>query len=270
MQLTRRELLMLGVVTAVSATPCGWVMAAVKTNYYLKNKNELLNAFNGTLEGVRAFIEPEFGKERTQQLIRSALRRFETLLPTLPDVGGDRNWDTQYLPIAAWYVALYEPMKTYGKTAEDVGKLMYELRKYELEHTPPDILTKQGNKLFEPGSIKEMREWAAWTQKKEYPANWIATFVEGDSTHFDFGYNYSECALVKFFNAQGASELAPYVCLNDFTQSKAQGTGLERSKTIAQGDGLCNFRYKFGRPVTQNWQSEITYIRNQMAGKAEK
>lgn len=271
MQLTRREFLMLGVVTAAaSAMPCGRLMATERTNYYLNNKKELLGAFIGTLEGVRVFLEPELGKERTQQVINSALKGFEAMLPSLPDVGGDRNWDTQYLPVAAWYVALYEPMKACGKTAEDVGKLVYDLRKYELDHTSKDVLAKQGKELFGLPRVKEMRAWAAWTQKREYPANWVATFLDGDGENFDFGYNYSECGLVKFFEAHGVPELAPYVCLNDFTQSKAQGTGLERSKTIAQGDGFCNFRYKQGRPVKQNWDSEIAYIRKQMAGRSRK
>ena len=209
-------------------------------------------------------------KERTEQIISSALKRFESLLPDLPDVGGERNWDTQYIPVAAWYLALYEPMKAYGKTAEDVGRLVYELRKYELDHTPVAVLSKQGKEMFEPASISQMKEWAAWTQKKEYPANWVATFLQGDGKTFDFGYDYSECALVKFFKAHGVPELAPYVCLNDFTQSMAFRTGLERSKTIAQGDGVCNFRYKQGRPVKQNWDSEIAYIRKQISGRAAK
>ncbi len=270
MKLTRREFIMLSVVAAASVTPCGRLMAAVNANYYLNHKEELLVTFRGTLAGVRAFLEPELGKERTQQILSSALRRFETLLPNLPDVGGERNWDTQYVPIAAWFVALYEPMQANGKTAEDVGKLIYSLRKYELDHTPADILAKQGKELFEATSVEKMRAWAAWTQKKEYSANWVATFVAGDAKNFDFGYDYSECAVVKYFIAQGVPELAPYYCLNDFTQSKALGSGLKRSKTIAQGDGVCNFRYKQGRAVTQDWDSEITSIRTQMAGRSTK
>lgn len=261
---------MLAVVSAVSVTPCGRLIAAMDANFYQKNNKELLAAFNGTLAGVREFLEPELGKERTQQIISSALNRFETMLPKLPDVGGDSNWDTQYIPVAAWYLALYEPMKAHGKTAEDVGRLIYELRKYELDHTPAAVLSKQGKAMFDQTNVKKMREWAAWTQKKEYPANWVATFLEGDGKNFDFGYNYSECGLVKFFKAHGVPELAPYICLNDFTQSKALGTGLERSKTIAQGDGVCNFRYKLGRPVKQSWDSEIAYIRKQMAGRLGK
>ena len=35
------------------------------------------------------------------------------------------------------------------------------------------------------------------------------------------------------------------------------GTGLRRQGTLAQGDALCDFRYKKGRAVVQDWQSEV-------------
>jgi len=50
--------------------------------------------------------------------------------------------------------------------------------------------------------------------------------------------------------------VAPYFCVNDFTLSTAQGAGLARVHTLAQGDGLCDFRYTLGRPVVQGWDTE--------------
>lgn len=42
------------------------------------------------------------------------------------------------------------------------------------------------------------------------------------------------------------------------------------NESEAQGDGVCNFRYKLGRPVTQGWDSEIPSIRKQLAVIIEK
>ncbi len=50
--------------------------------------------------------------------------------------------------------------------------------------------------------------------------------------------------------------------LNDFLKSAAIGSGLRRAKTLAQGDDICDFRYKKGRPVVQNWDAEIDLIRS--------
>jgi len=267
----RRKFLMVSVVSAVSFLSCKRLFAtdidsvSKESHYYLKNRVALTTAFRQVLEGVSAFLEPEFGKEATKKILADALKRFEKLVSYLPDVGGEKNWDAQYLPIAAWCVALYEPLKECGKSAEYVGRLLYDLRKYELTNTPAQLLKKEGEAFFTAEAREKMRKWAAWTQKREYPANWVARFIEGEGTAFDFGYDYSECAIVKYFSSQGVSELAPYFCLNDFTQSQALGTGLRRSKTIAQGDGVCNFRYKKGRQVTQNWDTEIALIRVRMA-----
>ena len=56
--------------------------------------------------------------------------------------------------------------------------------------------------------------------------------------------------------SQGAAEVAPYFCLNDFILSRAEGTGLSRAHTLAQGHDRCDFRYKKGREVTQDWDTE--------------
>lgn len=245
--------------------------ATPPANYYLAHSRELIAAYVDSLEGVYQFLAPELGMLPSRMVTQQALANFQTLLPNLPDVGGDRNWDTEFIPIAAWYVALYEPMRAHGKTAEDIGRIIYELNNYSLAATPKDQILAEHQRLFSPAYLQDQRQWAAWTQKRELPANWVATFIEAPpgprdaDNSFDYGIDYSECGLVKFFQSQGLSQLAPYVCLNDFPRSKTFGTGLRRTKTVAMGDGVCNFRYKANRPVTQDWSTEIGRIRARFA-----
>lgn len=51
----------------------------------------------------------------------------------------------------------------------------------------------------------------------------------------------------------GMPELAPYPCRIDFPTARAEGTGLERTTTLASGGKVCDFRYKQGREVTRGW-----------------
>ena len=269
MKFTRRTFLQCSALTAISLLterhfPPGTAFASSGTasgNYYLARRKELTADFASTLEGVRQFLSPELGNARVQDITQKALGRFENLLPNLPDVGGDRNPDTEFIPIAAWYVALHEPMLAAGKTPEDIGKLIYDLNLYSLRSYPPAQARAVQEKLFSPAGLAELRDWTAWTQKRELGANWVAYFVEKDGQDFDYGINYTECGLVKYCKSQGVPELAPYICLNDFPKSRTLGTGLRRSKTIANGDGFCNFRYKKDRPVIQDWSTEIAGIR---------
>ncbi|HWR40519.1 MAG TPA: L-2-amino-thiazoline-4-carboxylic acid hydrolase [Patescibacteria group bacterium] len=268
--ITRREFLKHAALTALVVLPCGMVVrkmalatpAEAASNYYLQHRPLFLEEFRNVLQGAAQFLKPEYGEQQTQNIVRQALEHFGQQLPAMPEVGGDKNWDTPFLLSAAWTVALYNALRSRGKTAEEVSKLIYELNRHELENLPEATVQAAREKMFSPAGLQELREWADWTQKREFRENWVAAFVEGDGQGFDYGIEYTECALVKYFQAQGVPELAPYICQNDFLKSRVYGSGLERTQTIARGDGHCNFRYKQGRPVLQDWDTERKYIQS--------
>lgn len=230
----------------------------------LADQTMLRKAFQDFNEGAFQYMSQMYNIEVARSISNDAEKQFETLLSSIPDLGSSRNIVINDFPFALWYVAYLRPMKAQGKTAEELGKMIYELFETELCKMSEATRLSEGAQLFTAEYIKKLQEWATWTQKREYPDNWVATFVPGDGSDFDYGYDYSECAIVKYLKAHGAEEVAPYICLNDFIRSRAYGTGLRRTKTIAQGDGICNFRYKKGRLVTQDWDTEIAIIRSRM------
>jgi hypothetical protein len=72
------------------------------------------------------------------------------------------------------------------------------------------------------------------------------TYVEGDGQEFDFGVDYTECAVCKFLRVENAFELAPYACALDQPVGELLGWGLTRTMTIAEGYPKCTFRFKRG------------------------
>ena len=268
-KMNRRSFLKCSALTAIALVPglpfaCPSQRAFAKLatdNYYPAHAQELIADFTATLQGAVQFLAPELGKNRAQAITGQALDRFKALLPNLPEVGGDYNPDTPFIPIAAWYVALYDPLRSAGKSARDVGKLIYDLNVMSLGQMPAEQAKAEQRRYFSEDNRSDLHSWTVWTLRRDYPGNWVADFIPGDGKEFDFGIDYHECGVVKYFQAQGVSELAPYFCLNDFPRSRTLGTGLVRTKTIANGDGICNFRYKQDRPVTQDWASEIGGIR---------
>ena len=69
----------------------------------------------------------------------------------------------------------------------------------------------------------------------------------------------TECGILKFFRAQGAEEIVPYICVSmDGIFSQALNRGLVRTMTLAEGYDRCDFRYKMGRktsllPMKNGW-----------------
>ncbi len=75
---------------------------------------------------------------------------------------------------------------------------------------------------------------------------WVARYVPGDGEEFDYGVDYTRCAIRELAVAAGAAEFAPYICLADVLGSDAFGWGLVRNETLAQGGARCDFRFKRG------------------------
>lgn len=84
----------------------------------------------------------------------------------------------------------------------------------------------------------------------------------GNGSDFDYGYDYLHCPCCEYFKSHEAADLAVYFCLLDFPEHKLMGTGLTRTKTPAQGDDLCDFRFKKGRPLRQDWSTEVPKIKS--------
>ena len=229
------------------------------------NQKKLLKTFEDTNQGAEQYLSAKYkDKNLAKSITNKALLEFKSLVIELPNVGGEKNIDAEFIPIAAWYLSYYRAMKPYGKNAEDVGRMIYDLNQVVWKHYPKSKLKTACTSFFSTKNKEKFKTWAKWTKERQYPANWIMEYIPGEDEDFDFGYNYTHCGVCLYLYSYDAIELAPFVCLNDFVESRALDTGLHRTKTIATGDKECNFRFKKGRKVTQKWDTEIDKIRERI------
>lgn len=127
-----------------------------------------------------------------------------------------------------------------------VGQQYYVIRKPKLlkdfddqsQYWKPVIVNRFGGKF-------------AHTVLRE--ANKEFEFISGTGEEFDYGYDFLECAVQKFYHAQGADEFLPFYCFLDFAWSKVHGLGLSRTMTLAEGHMKCNHRFKQDREVQHEW-----------------
>ena len=218
-------------------------------NYYTSRKSKLLKDFDKyRRKHVRKALVSHYGDDLTDTIARETRQEYEALIPQLSYIGGKKNPLTTNLIQCAWGLALYKVLKTHDKTAEEAAKIIYEAVEAQLRSSPKFLLRLLGRWMFAQYRLKKQ---AAESQKRRYPEDWVWSFIKGDGKEFDFGMDFTECAICKFFHAQGADEFTPFLCLLDFPMSKAFGTGLVRTMTLAEGAEKCDFRYKRGREVKQ-------------------
>jgi len=235
---------------------CGMRTSAPPKEYWEANKNKLMDNFDSIINPARDFIGEKLSPQETEAVVKEAKVNYEALLPQVPFIGGDDNQLTEVLYMSAVGLALFQAMEAHGQDVDETGRVMYRVMDKLFTFSDPMISAHLRNPTgkMEQDSYRVIEKWTA---KSPYPGDWKMTFVEGDGVNFDFGVDYTECGVVKFYKAHGAFDLAKYMCLGDFPISRSLGTGLVRTTTIGSGGPKCDFRFKAGRPIQMEWTPEF-------------
>jgi hypothetical protein len=248
MKINRRDFLKLSAVTAGTAVVGGGV------RYALLRDPDPLADFYASTEKV---LGTRFGQSRAKMLVQDIRRAYEALTLEVPYIGGEENVFTEWLTYGVYYLAVYRVLASQDQSIDQVGRIIYET--YEaMADRPQWLIRLVGSLKYGEGYVERLRAAAAESQQRRYPGDWVCTFVEGDGETFNYGLDVTECCICKFYHAQGADELARYMCLSDYVVSQAFDRGLVRQKTIAEGAEVCDFRYRQGRetfvyPLRDGW-----------------
>ena len=219
--------------------------------YYACRREELLRDLKREAQRWRPIVCSRFGQRFARAVLCEARLRFEGLIPQMPYIGGDENHLTDSLLDAARCLAFYQAMQARGKTAQEAGKVLYDSIMSCMSAGAPDSAPEQ--RLTLQQLMERRRRRAARSQLRQYPQDWVYTFVLGDGREFDYGYDFTECAAQKLYRAQGADEFLPFYCFLDSAVSRVLQLGLVRTMTLAQGDAVCNPRFKQGRKSELRW-----------------
>lgn len=78
------------------------------------------------------------------------------------------------------------------------------------------------------------------SKKNGYKNDWVGELVKGKKID-EFSFNYSACGICKLCQQEGCAGLAKQMCRFDYVSAEMRGAELKRTKTIADGDGMCDF-----------------------------
>ncbi len=224
--------------------------APAETKYYIERTEQLLQEFDTYWPFFAAALAKQYPADAIQALQAETRQAYAQLIPQLPYIGGEANMLTSNLVQSAWGLALYRALQTRGADAKEVGRILYRAVENMMQAAmSSDPMTPESPEVVRDRLLNALKAQAEQSQRRRYPSDFVFSVVEGTGQDFDYGIDYTECGICKFFQAQQAGELTPYMCLLDFPMSEAMGDGLVRTMTLANGDPKCDFRYKQGRPT---------------------
>lgn len=222
--------------------------------YYTKRMKKLLKRFDTKAKHTVKSLSEFFNIDEITKIQEESKTEFTELIPTIPYVGGRKNFSTNDLLDAAMLLGFYKVLKKRNLTPFQIGQIVYETRERIILDQPKIVkfLTK---KLFFSSLVKQnFKKRIEFMKKESFLENWEVDFVEGDGEEFDWGMDFTQCAVCKFYEKHGGEEILPYICLTDYIMFNILGDiTFTREHTMTQGDTHCSFRFKKGGETQRGW-----------------
>jgi hypothetical protein len=196
----------------------------------------------------RGVLDTRYGASLASELIAEARSEFARLAPELPDLHGRQPF-SQFVAATGWFLAFHRALARRGRPVREAGEFAYALTARHVESLPRLAARLLHRLWFSRLFRRRVRLRARQSQTRSLRGDFVYEYLEGDGA-FEYGVDYHECAVWSFLQAQGAPELAPYVCALDQIYSEAFDWGLVRTTTLAEGGARCDFRFARGRKTS--------------------
>lgn len=225
-------------------------------NYYMKNKARLTSQFNKSLHISKEILLERFNELELEEVFNQMRNEFENLIPEIPYIGGRKNSFTAMLVDVIMMLPVFRILEKEGMTYREIGEFTYNFwekinrRRFEkLEKAGQDPVDQYFNATY----LNYCKDLAKTSQLRKYRGDFVMEYVEGDGKTFDYGLNFTECAIYKVFKKLGAEKYVSFLCLADFAQANVYGFGFTRTQTIGNGDPSCDHRFLRSGTTPRAW-----------------
>lgn len=211
---------------------------------------KLLKQFDKYFSRTRGPLVARYGSDEADAIQQQARVEFVALAPRLPDIGGEANMFSLVLTINGWIVALHRAMKARGHSVEEVVQISYEASDAFFAAFPRWL-----DRLIHRGATSRLavgyiQRQARRSQERRYPEDFVYTCsVTRGRGELELELEFTECAVQKYYEAEGVEELKPYCNFFDPIYSRYFGMGVRAENTLGRGCDTCRLNYNNRRPT---------------------
>ena len=171
---------------------------------------------------------------------KTVKNEYKRIIAGQPDVGGMKNNLIMGLYLAAYFIAVYKTASgrmsddTFGEFIDSIcaSDIFVRMNKGRNFFTDKNILTRN-----------RLQNDPIFTNNSE---NWQYTFSY-DMAVPECRITYTKCAICSMAKREDCFHLMPHLCKTDYAQQELMGNTLIRTKTIGNGDEICDFHIIGGK-----------------------
>lgn len=205
---------------------------------------KLLSNFDRIGRAVRMRLLDRYPAKLIWGVFEGTRKELNFLAPNVPFIGKNNIWQIN-LDNCVMNIALYRTLKKWKFDMEEAVRVQNDIFEAYLHSFPKPMHWVYYWYYFSQFHQKQLNAAAAQSQKRQYPGDWVFTYVVGKDDGFDFGVDISECAILKLCHAYEVDEAyLPHLCKLDHAMSKVLNLGFVRQGTLAEGAPVCDCRWK--------------------------
>lgn len=209
-----------------------------------RQKARLLKQHHKMMVIGQAILREAYDDDFVGRIMHETNVEFTQLIPDIPYIGGKSNSLTELMEQMTTLLALYRVLTRHGQPTADIGSIVQKMAQAWIAQFPLLARRLLGRFYMSSWNRQRVAQKAEVSQRRRYADDFVQEVVVGNGRSYDWGINYLECGVVKFFRQQGAEEFVPYMCEIDNLLFPAIGIELTRTGTIANGQTHCDFRFK--------------------------
>ena len=160
-------------------------------------------------------------------------KEYREMVERTPGIGGSSNEEN--LIGACYFFSMAKVIP--GMTPDLLDDIIAEGMKSKLMVKAHEGKRKKGVIFSEREQQKKLSE-AEKSHTSKYVMDWEFTYEPGVD---EFRITYTKCGVLKLAERENVREFLPCMCHLDFPKYEMVGGKLERTKTLADGDDVCNF-----------------------------
>ncbi len=115
-----------GAAAAAGLSGCKARSISTPQSYYADRRDEMIKENRKIFTAIRPLLAEKFNESEADRIYEATFRRFDTLLPVLPYIGGSKNDLTANLTNSAVALAFYQEMKACGASVEETGRILFQ------------------------------------------------------------------------------------------------------------------------------------------------
>ncbi len=202
-------------------------------------------AFDAFLRAAERALAHRHDPGFAGEVVSEARAHYARIRPRVPDIGGRRNVFQPVMTVNGWLVALHLALKERGRPAAETVGVAQEVFDGWLQRLPGFVLRGLGRLALSRPALHYVQSQAKRSQERRHAEDFVWRLERGPDGEVSMVFD--ECAVNKWYDAQGVRELGPYCNFADVTYSRLMGMGVDAHETIGLGCERCALRFKQGR-----------------------